>query len=78
MFRRRIYLALIMTLALSPAAFGQSLEQAAQQAASQHDAKVLSATTVQEGDRRVHVIKLLTPDGVVKVVRVPVREKKSR
>ena len=78
MFRRRTFLALLMTLALAPAAFGQSLEQAAQQAASQHDAKVLSATTVQDGDRRVHVIKLLTPDGVVKVVRVPVREKKSR
>jgi hypothetical protein len=45
------------------------------QAARQHDAKVLSAHTVQEGDRRVHVIKLLTKDGVVKVVRIPVRER---
>jgi hypothetical protein len=34
-----------------------------------------NTTTVQEGDRRVHVIKLLTKDGVVKVVRIPVRER---
>jgi hypothetical protein len=29
---------------------------------------------VQEGQRRVHVIKLLTKDGVVKTIRIPVRE----
>jgi hypothetical protein len=63
-----------LVLAASPAAWGQSLDEAAQQAARQHDAKVLSAQTVQEGGRRVHVIKLLTRDGVVKTVRVPVRE----
>ena len=48
--------------------------QAARQAARQYNAKVLSAQTVQEGQRRVHVIKLLTKDGVVKTVRIPVRE----
>ena len=68
----------VLMLALAPAAFAQTLEQAAQQAASQHHAKILSASTVQDGNRRVHVIKLLTTDGVVKVVRVPVREGKSR
>ena len=69
--------ALVLTMALTaPAgAWAQSLDEAAQQAARQHDAKVLSARTVREGDRRVHVIKLLTKDGVVKTVRVPVREK---
>ena len=76
MLFRRLLIVLMLTLA--PAAFAQTLEQAAQQAASQHDAKVLSASTVRDGERRVHVIKLLTPDGVVKVVRVPVREGKSR
>jgi hypothetical protein len=63
-----------LALASSPAAWGQSLDEAAQQAARQHDAKVLSAQTVQEGKRRVHVIKLLTRDGVVKTVRIPARE----
>jgi predicted lysophospholipase L1 biosynthesis ABC-type transport system permease subunit len=63
-----------LALAAAPLAWGQSLDEAAQQAARQHDAKVLSAQTVQEGKRRVHVIKLLTKDGVVKTVRVPVRE----
>ena len=78
MFCRHILFGFMLVFALAPAVFAQSLEQAAQQAANQHDAKILSATTVQDGDRQVHVIKLLTPDGVVKVVRVPVRERKSK
>ncbi len=53
----------------------QTLDEAARQAARQHDAKVLSARTVQEGNRDVHVIKLLTKKGVVKTVRVPVRKR---
>ena len=65
--------ALLLGLSVPTAAFAQSLEEAARQAARQYDAKVLSARTVQEGDRRVHVIKLLTKDGVVRVVRIPVR-----
>lgn len=66
--------AMLLGLAVPGSAFAQSLEEAARQAARQHNAKVLSARTVQEGDRRVHVIKLLTKDGVVMVVRIPVRE----
>jgi len=68
-------LILVAGLALAATAWAQSLDEAARQAARQYDAKVLSAQTVQEGNRRVHVIKLLTKDGVVKVVRVPVRER---
>ena len=63
-----------LALAASGPAWGQTLEEAARQAARQHDAKVLSARTVQQGNRKVHVIKLLTKDGVVKTVRIPVRE----
>ena len=76
MKRRRLALTLAFCLAfaLPAAAWAQSLDEAAKQAAKQHNAKVLSAQTVQEGNRRVHVIKLLTKDGVVKTVRVPVRE----
>jgi len=60
----------LLTL-LSAPVFAISLEEAAQQAARQNNAKVLSAKTVEQGDRRVHEIKLLTKDGVVKTVRVP-------
>jgi hypothetical protein len=65
----------MLALAVSTAAFAQSLDEAARQAARQYNAKVLSAKTVQQGNRRVHVIKLLTKDGVVKTVRIPVRER---
>lgn len=74
---RFIAVALAAGLALSmPAAvMAQTLDEAARQAARQYNAKVLSARTVQEGERRIHVIKLLTEDGVVKVVRIPVRKR---
>lgn len=70
-----LLLALCLALAGPAAAWAQSLDEAARQAARQYNAKVLSAQTVQEGQRRVHVIKLLTKDGVVKTVRIPVRER---
>jgi uncharacterized membrane protein YkoI len=62
-------LSLLTLLPLSASAI--TLEEAAQQAARQNDAKVLSARTVEQGGRRFHEIKLLTKDGVVKTVRVP-------
>lgn len=68
-------LAVVMALAVPAGAWAQSLDEAAAQAARQYNAKVLSARTVQEGKKRVHVIKLLTRDGVVKTVRIPVRER---
>ncbi len=70
--------AFALSLCVVSDAFAQSLEEAARQAARQYDAKVLSARTVKDGDRQVHVIKLLTRDGVVKVVRVPVRNSGRR
>lgn len=70
--------AFVLSLCVVSDAFAQSLEEAARQAARQYDAKVLSARTVKDGDRQVHVIKLLTRDGVVKVVRVPVRNSGRR
>jgi hypothetical protein len=62
-----------LTLAAATNAWAQTLDEAASQAARQYNAKVLSAHTVQEGDKRVHVIRLLTKDGVVKTVRIIVR-----
>lgn len=69
----QFFLALLLAMMLPLAVFAQSLDQAAQQAADQYDAKVLSAHTEQKGNQQVHVIKLLTKDGVVKTVRIPVR-----
>ena len=69
----QIVLASVLALAVAADAWAQSLDEATSQAARQYKAKVLSARTVQEGDKRVHVIKLLTKDGVVKTVRVTVR-----
>lgn len=68
-------LAFTLSLGVPAGAWAQTLDQAASQAARQHNAKVLSARTVQQGKKRVHVIKLLTADGVVKTVRVTVRER---
>ena len=68
-------LALALAAAMPTAAFAQSLDEAARNAARQYNAKVLSARTVQDGQRRVHVIRLLTKDGVVITVRVPVRKR---
>jgi hypothetical protein len=67
-------LALLLGLAASPLA-AQSLEEAARKAARQYDAKILSAYTVKEGGREVHIIKLLTKKGVVKTVRVTVKKR---
>ena len=67
--------ALLLALAAPADSWAQTREEAARQAARQYNAKVLSAKTVQEGNRRVHVIKLLTKDGVVKTVKVPVRDR---
>lgn len=68
-----IAFAALLAIAAAPLAWAQTLDEAASQAAKQYNAKVLSAHTVQEGKKQVHVIKLLTRDGVVKTVRVPVR-----
>ncbi len=68
-----IVLATVLVLSVPAVSFAQTLNEAARQAARQYDAKVLSARTVQEGNKRVHVIKLLTRDGVVKTVRITVR-----
>lgn len=62
---------MVLALAAPGDSYAKTREQAAQQAARQYNAKVLSAKTVQQGKKKVYVIKLLTKDGVVKTVRVP-------
>jgi hypothetical protein len=70
---------LVLLILLMPVTvFAISLEEAAQQAARQNDAKVLSARTIDRGDSRVHEIKLLTRDGVVKTVRITDNSKQKK
>ncbi len=61
----------VMTLVMAVSAWALTLEEAAERVARQHDAKVVSARTVERDGRQVHVIRILTRDGVVKTVRVP-------
>jgi len=73
MMLKRLTTLLILLVAfwLPASAMAITLDEAARQAARQNNAKVLSARTVQQGQRRVHEIKLLTQKGVVKTVRIP-------
>lgn len=64
---------MLLVVLLPVSAFAQSLQEAAQMAARQYNAKVLSARTLTSGKQDVHEIKLLTKDGVVKTVRIPDR-----
>ena len=68
-----VMLTLLMAASLPSAAFAQTKEQAARDAARQYDAKVLSVKEQKQGQDTVYVIKLLTKDGVVKTVRVTKR-----
>ncbi len=65
----------LLAFLMSVSAFAITLDEAARQAARQNDAKVLSARTVQQGNNRIHEIKLLTKKGVIKTVRVPENSK---
>ena len=74
---KSVLLVVALLMASPSAVFAQSLEQAAQKAARQYDAKVLSARTIKRNGQDVHEIKLLTKKGVVKTVRIPDRRKKK-
>jgi hypothetical protein len=70
-FFRQWMIILVLALAVPADAFAISLQDAARQAARQYNAKVLSARTITSGQKRIHEIKVLTKDGVVKTVRIP-------
>ncbi len=72
---KKQFFSLILCALLPVAAFAQTLDEAARDAARKYDARVLSAHTVQQGEKKVHVIKLITRDGVIKTVRVTVGKK---
>ena len=76
--RLQIMCLTLLVLLMPVSGFAISLDEAAKQAARQNNAKVLSAKTVKQGDRRTHEIKLLTKKGVVKTVKVPDNSKKKK
>lgn len=69
-WKSRLAAALLAALVIVPA-WGISLEDAARKVAEENNARVLSARTVTRDGERVHEIKVITADGVVKTVRVP-------
>ena len=64
-------LAPVLALSLLASAWALSLEEAAERVARQHNAQVVSAHTIERDGRRIHVIRILTHDGVVRTIRVP-------
>lgn len=61
----------ILILTVSSVASATTLNQAKSQVARQTKGKVVSAYTTNKGGRKIHVIKVVTPKGKVRVVRVP-------
>lgn len=70
-FFARLLSAFILAMALVASVWALSLEEAAERVARQYDAQVVSAHTIERDGRRIHVIRILTRDGVVRTIRVP-------
>lgn len=62
---------LIFLLALALPAAAMSLDEAVARARSETGAQVLSADTREVNGRRMHLIRVLGPDGRVKRLRYP-------
>ncbi|MEL7539131.1 MAG: hypothetical protein AAFZ58_14020 [Pseudomonadota bacterium] len=56
---------------------GPTLEQAIKQVQRQYGGRIVSANTVVQGGREVHVIRVLTAEGNVKTVRVQGRSRRA-
>jgi len=68
---RPLLMVVAMSMFMAHPAWAISLGEAASRVARQYDGKVVSAQTIHSGGRTVHVIRILTPDGVVRTIRVP-------
>jgi uncharacterized membrane protein YkoI len=68
---RQLLIALTLAATLVVSAWAITLEEAARRVAEEYDARVVSAQTVEQNGRRIHVIRIVTKDGVVRTVRVP-------
>jgi hypothetical protein len=54
---------------------GPTLSEAVEMVKRQYRGRIVSAETKMNGNREVHVIKVLTEDGKVKTVRIPGRSR---
>lgn len=68
---RQFLIACVLSAIMVGSAWAISLQEAAERVARQYDAQVVSAQTVERDGQRVHVIRILTKDGVVRTIRVP-------
>jgi len=68
---KQLLIAITLAATLTVSAWAITLEEAARKVAREHDARVVSAQTVERDGRRIHVIRIVTRDGVVRTVRVP-------
>ena len=66
----KILVAIALVLVIG-AAHAMSLSEAVEQVRRDTGGKILSARTEEKGNREVHVIKVLTPEGRVRTIRVP-------
>jgi uncharacterized membrane protein YkoI len=66
--RWRTFLAMML---LSGVAHAITLADAVEQVRSETGGEILSATTLREDGKRVHRIKVLLPDGRVRIFKVP-------
>lgn len=74
--RKRLRHAISTSLILALLLFAISVEaitlkQAARQVARQYDGKVVAARTIEQNGQRIHVIRVVTKQGVVKTIRIP-------
>ena len=72
-FLRSLLLVLVMyagIVSIVPA-HAVTLKQATQQVKQQSGGKIVSATTTESNGRRIHVIRYVTKDGVVRTAEIP-------
>jgi len=67
----KLIMAFVLTSFLTMSAWALSLQEAAERVARQHDARVVSAKTIERNGRRVHEIRFVTRERVVRTVFIP-------
>lgn len=68
-----VVIAMLLSLALAPEpadAQARSLDQAVRMVQQQTDGRILSADEIRRGNRIVYRIKVLTPEGRVRVITI--------
>lgn len=70
-FRAAIVAVFIAGAAMPETVQAITLQEAARQVARQYDARVISAHTVERNGQRIHVIRIMTKDNVVRTIRIP-------